>query len=126
MILVDTSIWIDHLHVGDPRLIELLGQSQVVTHQMVIGELALGRLKDRDLVLGSLAGLSSVVEASHGEVMHLVESKQLFGRGISLVDAHLLASLLLNPGTALWTRDKRLNQAAVDLAVDYIDEAQSL
>ncbi|MCU1407213.1 MAG: VapC toxin family domain ribonuclease [Glaciihabitans sp.] len=93
---------------------------------MVMGELALGQLKDRDIFLRSLAGLASIVAASHGEVMHLVESKQLHRRGLSLVDAHLVASLFLNPGTSLWTRDKRLKQAAVDLSLNNLDEAQPL
>ena len=86
---------------------------------MVIGELALGNIKDRETVLGSLEDLPSVVVSSHEEVMYLVTQRKLYGRGLSLVDAHLIASVLLNPEALLWTRDKRLRQAAADLGVGY-------
>jgi hypothetical protein len=119
MILVDTSIWIDHLHQAKPVLVDLLGRYSVRCHPMVIGELALGNIKDRETVLDSLDDLPSVVVASHDEVMYLVTQRKLYGRGLSLVDAHLIASVLLDPEALLWTRDKRLRQAAADLGVGY-------
>jgi predicted nucleic acid-binding protein len=115
MILVDTSIWIDHLHRPKPSLVEALSLSLVVQHPMVIGELAVGSVRDRTEFLRLLVDLPAVQVASHDEVMVAVERHRLYGRGLSLVDAHLVASLLLTPGARLWTRDRRLLEAARDL-----------
>ena len=117
MILVDTSIWIDHLHASDSELVRLLDESAVVTHPMVIGELALGRLKHRSKVLDALGGLTALPTASHAEVLRFVDAHHLYGTGLSLVDCHLLASTLLVPGTVLWTRDKRLTTEATKLGI---------
>jgi len=117
MILVDTSVWIDHFHRGDLELISLLERSLVLQHPMVIGELALGSLRDRQDVLGLLANLQSMPVATHAEVSRFVEVKVLYGQGLSLVGAHLLASTVLAPGARLWTRDKRLASAASRLGV---------
>ncbi|WP_308465418.1 type II toxin-antitoxin system VapC family toxin [Rathayibacter soli] len=119
MILVDTAVWIDHLHHAEPMLLELLKRTQVLGHPMVIGELALGSLRDRGDVLGLLAQLPSATVATHEEVMQLVQQRRLFGQGLSLVDAHLLASTLLTPGANIWTRDKRLAAAAAALDVAF-------
>lgn len=119
MILVDTSIWIDHLHRADDELIALLKNSRVATHPMIIGEIALGSLKSRSAVLDGLAGLVSLPTASHAEVLRLVEAHKLYGSGLSLVDCHLLASVLISPGTKLWTRDKRLSARAAKLSVSF-------
>jgi len=119
VILVDTSIWIDHLHKSDPELVRLLDDSAVLSHPIVIGELALGRINDRSQVLEALAGLSTLPTASHSELLQFVEVNRLFGTGLSLVDAHLLASTLLVPGTLLWTRDKRLRSEADKLSVGW-------
>lgn len=120
MILVDTAIWIDHLHRPEPALRALLEDSMVCTHPMVIGELALGSMRQRSQTLSFLVGLDSLPTAGHEEVLHLVEAHQLHGRGLSLVDAHLLASLRLSRATTLWTRDRRLRAAAerLDVAAD--------
>jgi predicted nucleic acid-binding protein len=118
MILVDTSIWIDHLHGSDTDLMRLLEQGEVATHPMIIGELALGSLGDRNAILGLLAGLRSVTVATHDEVLAFLENRRLYGRGLSLIDAHLLASALLTSSCALWTRDKRLSEVAHDFRVD--------
>jgi predicted nucleic acid-binding protein len=119
MILVDTSIWIDHLHRSDPELVSLLEQHEVATHPMVIGELALGALRDRAAVIGLLGGLLSVTAATDDEVLSFVASRQLYGRGLSLVDAHLLASALLTSSCVLWTRDKRLSGIAREFRVGW-------
>jgi predicted nucleic acid-binding protein len=119
VILVDTSVWIDHLHRTEPQLVALLESSSVATHEMVIGELALGGLRDRSTVLSSLAGLVSVTVVTHEELLHFVDQRGLAGVGLSLVDAHLLASSLTVPGTALWTRDKRLHRAAEHLGLAF-------
>jgi predicted nucleic acid-binding protein len=100
-------------------LVDLLGNSSVATHEMVIGELALGSLRDRSTVLASLAGLPSVSVVAHDELIHFVERRELSGTGLSLVDAHLLASSLTLPGTLLWTRDRRLHSAAEHLGLAF-------
>lgn len=117
MILVDTSIWIDHLRGGDEQLIHLLGTGQVLTHPFVIGELALGRLQNRDALLGALQDLPQTPVASEGEVLRFIESNSLFGIGIGYIDAHLLAAVRLAPGTRLWTRDRRLQEASIRLGL---------
>ena len=117
MILVDTSIWIDHLHRTEPDLVALLEEAEVCLHPMIIGELALGSLQDRSAILSMLADLPAVPVATHAEVLQLVESNALYGIGLSLVDAHLLAALRLSEATKLWTRDRRLHSAARQLGV---------
>jgi predicted nucleic acid-binding protein len=119
VILVDTSVWIDHLHLSDPHLVELLDRGEVIAHPMVVGELALGGLRNRAPVLDALAGLPSLDVALHSEVMHFVNERHLHGQGLSLVDAHLLASTILTPGTSLWTRDKRLREVSREAGLAY-------
>lgn len=112
MILVDTSVWIDHLRTGDPKLVELLQDGQVLTHPWVIGELALGRLSRRGEVLALLHNLPQATVATDVEVLTLIDNQQLFGLGVGYVDAHLLAATMLSTNARLWTRDKRLAAAA--------------
>lgn len=115
MILVDTSVWVDHLRRGDDVLARLLEEQRVLAHPWVIGELALGSLQNRDIILGSLAELPSAVVADHVEVMTLVERQRLWSLGIGYVDAQLLASVRLTPGSLIWTRDRALAGAARNL-----------
>lgn len=117
MILVDTSVWITHLRDGVGRLALLLEDGQVLGHPWVAGELALGTLAQRHVVLELLANLPQATTASDPEVMTLIETRQLFGRGIGFVDAHLLAATMLTDGSRLWTADQRLAAAAADLGV---------
>ena len=112
MYLVDTSIWVDHLRRGDAALVALLTDGQVLGHPAVIGEVGLGSLANRYEVLSLMANLPQAVPATHAEVMSYVDSHKLFGLGIGYVDAHLLASTALTAGSSLWTRDKRLRDAA--------------
>ena len=107
MILVDTSVWVEHLRRGLPRLATLLQGGEVMIHPWVIGELACGNLRNRAYVLELLQGLPAAVVASDSEVLLLTEREQLMGRGIGFVDAHLLASTKLSH-TKLWTQDRRL------------------
>ncbi|MGP9624191.1 MULTISPECIES: type II toxin-antitoxin system VapC family toxin [unclassified Corynebacterium] len=116
MILVDTSVWIDHLHRGDPHLVECLDNGLVLSHPGVIEELALGSMKNRGSVLGLLGSLRFAPQLTHGEVLTLVDNHRLRGRGLSAIDVHLLGSALV-VGASLWTRDKRLTTAATDLGV---------
>lgn len=117
MILVDTSIWIDHLRVTQSALVDLLEQGHVVTHPFVIGELALGSIACRREFLGFLQDLPALSVVSHDEFMTFVEGRGLFGSGIGLVDGHILAAALLAPGTRVWSRDRRLALAAQALGV---------
>ena len=112
MILVDTSIWIDHLRTGDPELGELLRDGQVLAHPWVTGELALGHLSRRSEILGLLHNLPQATLATDDEVLTLIDKRQLFGLGIGYVDAHLLAATTLTTAARLWTRDKRLAAVA--------------
>ncbi|MFZ2973540.1 MAG: type II toxin-antitoxin system VapC family toxin [Ferribacterium limneticum] len=117
MILVDTSIWIDHLRQRDERLSKLLNQGQVLAHPFVIGELALGSLQNRTAILGALQDLPQAPVATEGEVLSFIEQNALYGIGIGYIDAHLLAAVRLSPGATLWTRDKRLLAAATSLGL---------
>lgn len=118
MILVDSSVWIDHLRFNDPALSELLERRRVLSHPFVIGELALGGLRQRDAVLGALRGLPRSLVATDEEVHAFIDRHMLFGIGIGYVDAHLLAGASLNAGALLWTRDKTLRIAAARLGLD--------
>ncbi|MDM0045653.1 PIN domain-containing protein [Variovorax dokdonensis] len=115
MILVDTSVWIDHLARGDTQLQALLEEDQVLAHPFVIAEIALGSLPRRAETLDALRALPSAPIATNEETMGFLEKERLFGLGIGYVDLHLLASTRLQPTTYLWTRDKRLLSAALQL-----------
>ncbi|MBV8185407.1 MAG: type II toxin-antitoxin system VapC family toxin [Hyphomicrobiales bacterium] len=117
MILPDTSVWIDHLRAGDKALVKLLNDGMVLAHPFVIGELALGNLRQREIVLQALADLPHASVATDAEVLHFIERQALSGRGIGYVDAHLLAAVRLTAGTQLWTHDKRLHGLAVRLGM---------
>jgi predicted nucleic acid-binding protein len=114
--LVDTSVWVDHLSRGNPALVDLLEAGEVETHPFVVGELALGHLRWREGILEYLAALPPVPPAEHGEVLRLVEERGLAGSGLGWVDAHLLASALLG-GTRVWTLDRPLASAAASLGI---------
>tara|TARA_B100000614_G_scaffold171367_1_gene152541 strand:- start:2182 stop:2571 length:390 start_codon:yes stop_codon:yes gene_type:complete len=118
VILVDTSVWVDHLRAGDRELARLLERNQARMHPFVVGELACGNLSRRREVLDLLRGLPPVPVADQDEVLFLIERHGLMGRGIGFIDAHLLAATLLSHATCLWTRDKRLAEVARDLGVD--------
>lgn len=112
MILVDTAVWADHLGKPNPRLIDLLNIQQIYSHPHVIGELALGNLRQFDVIIRFLQYLPQPTIASNSEVLEMIRQHELSGSGIGYSDSHLIASLLLTPGSLLWTRDKRLNNVA--------------
>ncbi len=122
MILVDTAVWIDHLHAAEPRLVEQLELDAVGCHPVVIEELALGSIARRDIVLDLLGNLTQFPTAQHAEILHLVERRQLWGRGLSAADVHLMAAVVMVEGAKLWTRDKRLKAASLDAGVLLFDE----
>lgn len=117
MILVDTSVWINHFRKTDVLLSELLRKGRVLTHPFIIGELAVGNLRQRELILGALNDLPKATVADDVEVLGYIDQRSLAGSGIGYLDAHLLASVQLTPDALLWTRDKRLGQVAALLGV---------
>jgi predicted nucleic acid-binding protein len=116
MILVDTSVWVDHLRHGSARLGQLLADGEVSSHPYVIGELACGFLTKRAEILSLLDTLPKVVEADHSEVLRLLDTQRLYGRGLGWIDAYLLASAVLTH-TPLWTLDKTLARIATAMGV---------
>jgi predicted nucleic acid-binding protein len=114
VILVDTSLWVEHLRAGSAGLQALLHDGQVLCHPFVMGELACGNLRMRQQVLDLLAALPEARLAEHHEVLHLLDSSHLYGRGLGWVDLHLLASALIS-GCALWTLDRPLQRVAAAL-----------
>ena len=122
MVLVDTSVWVDHLRAKDTSLVGLLELGKVAIHPIIIGELACGNLANRELLLGLWQRLPHAVQASHGEALVYLHAHQLMGKGIGWVDVHLLASVRLTPGTLLWTRDKRLADRAEALGCHWLAE----
>jgi len=117
VILVDTSVWINHLRLASAILSELLDDGEVLVHPFVLGELALGNLRRRDAFLSDLRDLPRAAVATDEEVISLIDRQTLFGRGIGYVDAHLLAAARLTAGTKLWTHDRRLQAVAAQLGV---------
>jgi len=108
VILVDTSVWIDHLRAGSAALARLLDHGEVLGHPWVVGELALGHLGQRGEVIRLLASLPQATVATPAEVLILIERHSLYGVGIGYVDAQLLAATKLTPGATLWTSDRPL------------------
>jgi predicted nucleic acid-binding protein len=115
VILVDTSVWVQHLRRSDAVLARLLEHGEVLIHPFIVGELAMGGLWRREAVLNDLQELPAATAAADVEVLDFVERMKLYGRGIGYVDAHLLASARLTPDCALWTRDRRLAAIAAEL-----------
>lgn len=112
MILVDTSVWVDHIRKADAWMLHLLEQGEVLLHPFVAVELALHTVANRLTFLRDLKDLPLALTAGHEEVMALIGGKSLFGKGLGYVDSHLFASALLMTDVRLWTKDKRLRAVA--------------
>ena len=117
MVLVDTSIWINHFRSGDDRLEKLLDEQKVLGHPFVIGEIALGELSNMSAILKDLASLPAAAVASDDEVLHFVADRSLAGEGIGLIDVHLLAATFLTLGSKLWTLDRKLFAVAARMKI---------
>ena len=117
MILADTSVWIDYLRSGNKELRQYLNQGQIVIHPFIITELALGSLKDRTKTLALLDLLPQVQVAQLSEIRTMIEARRLYNLGIGFTDAHLIASVLINPPTLLWTRDEQLRKVSEALSI---------
>jgi len=120
MVLVDTSVWVQHLRQGSPALARLLNDGQVVCHSFVVGELACGNLRNRSEILVLLNSLPRAETATHEEILQFIDTNRLMGKGLGYVDIHLLASAVLT-GVEFWTLDKRLRQAAIRLDLAHIE-----
>jgi len=118
MVLVDTSVWVSHLREMNTDLVRLLDDGEVACHPFIVGELACGNLNKRTIILSLLEALPTVATVEHAEVMTFIESRKLMGKGLGYVDVHLLASAVLSE-LAIWTLDKRLEQAADFLSISY-------
>jgi len=118
VILVDTSVWVHHLRRGDEHLRSLLIDGQVLCHLFVVGEIACGALRNRREILSLLAALPLAPIAEHEEVLRLIESRSLYGRGIGWIDAHLVASALLSR-SPLWTLDRKLRAVSSSFDISY-------
>lgn len=114
--IVDTSVFVDFLRSGDAAVSQALEAGRVLSHPFVIGEIALGHIKNRDDVLGLMSALPKAIVATDDEALAFIRRFSLFGRGIGYVDAHLLAAARLS-GSTLWTRDKKLQSVAKELAL---------
>ena len=117
MILVDTSVWIDHLRKPEVKLQELLQNDEVVTHPFVRLELALGSIANREQVLSGFVLLPQVPVAEVGELFSLLELRKLYRRGIGVTDLHLIASALFDKTISIWTRDRRLGEIAEEFGL---------
>jgi len=118
VVLVDTSVWVEHLRRGEPRLEALLGESDVLCHPFVVGELACGQLRNRGQILELLTALPSLGKAGDDEVLEFVGRNRLHGKGLGLIDMHLLASSVMTR-QPIWTFDARLAKSAAELGLRY-------
>ena len=124
MILVDTSVWIDHMRSPIPALIAHLRNGNVLCHEMVIGELACGNLRSRETALSDLKALPLAATLTGAEVLDLIENRELMGRGIGYVDVNLIVTTLADGGATLWTTDRRLRRVAEDLGIAHIADSE--
>jgi predicted nucleic acid-binding protein len=117
VILADTTVWIDHFRSENAAMRKQLKERNIVIHPFIIGELALGSLQERPKTLAWMDQLPRVPVAQLREVRQMIEVRSLYSRGIGLMDAHLIASILIHPSTRLWTLDKRLSNVASELGI---------
>ena len=118
MILADTSVWVDHLRAGNRRLADLLSSGEVCCHPMIAGELACGNMRQRKEIIALLHALPTLDRVTDDEILFFIEKHRLYGKGLGLIDMHLLSSCLL-AGARLWTLDKRLKQASSRIGVGF-------
>jgi predicted nucleic acid-binding protein len=118
MVLVDTSVWVSHLHDGNVGLDKLLNDGEVVSHPFIVGELACGNLKNRREILIYLQSIPIAILAEDGEVLKFIENYQLMGKGLGYIDVHLIAAALLTD-TPLWTFDKTLDKITKKIGINY-------
>jgi len=125
MVLIDTSIWIDHLRKSNRKLVSLLEEQTVTIHPFILGELACGNLHNRKEIITLLHALPSITKADDDELLFFIERHELMGRGVGLVDIHLLAACHLD-SCHLWTKDKRLKNIAVEMKIAFTRQSNSI
>jgi len=118
MVLVDTSVWVSHLRVGNVGLEKLLNDGEVVCHPFIIGEIACGNLKNRREILIHLQSLPKTILAEDAEVLEFIENHQLMGKGLGYIDIHLIAAAVLTD-VPLWTFDKTLDKITGKIGINY-------
>jgi predicted nucleic acid-binding protein len=118
MVLVDSSVWVEHLRSGDIGLENLLNEGHVVCHLFIVGELACGNLSNRSEILSLLHALPLATHAEHEEVMHFIENYSLMGKGLGYIDMHLMVSALLTK-VPIWTLDNKLKEVSLKLGIEY-------
>ena len=124
MVLIDTSVWIDHLRKSNKRLVSFLEEETVTIHPFVLGELACGNLHNRKEIIALLHALPFITKADDDELLFFIERHALMGRGIGLIDMHLLAACHLD-SCLLWTKDKRLRDIAVEMKIEFTQQSNS-
>jgi len=118
MILVDSSVWIDHFRTENRLLSRLLLQGAVVMHEFILGELAIGNFKNRKVILSLLGSIPKLSKLTHDEFLYFLEKNSFYGKGVGFIDIHLLGSTKL-AGVKIWTLDKRLRELAESLNLNY-------
>jgi predicted nucleic acid-binding protein len=118
VVLVDTSVWVDHFRVASGSLASLLEMDEVAVHPFVLGELACGNLANRKEIIALLHALPPVNKVEDDELLLFMERHALMGRGVGLIDVHLLASCHLD-GCRLWTKDKRLQALSTEMEIEF-------
>ena len=118
MVVVDTSIWIDFLYKGNSNMEELLINGNVATHEFIIGELSCGNIKNRESFFEMIKKLPAVESVLFNEIIFFINKHKLYGKGLGLIDCHILASVYLH-NFKLWTKDKKLNQQAEELFIQF-------
>jgi predicted nucleic acid-binding protein len=117
VILVDSSVWIAHFDAPNDALLELLRINQAGMHPFVLGEIALGHVRNRNKILAELGELPRLIVVNDDEVLDFIVQNSLFGLGVGYVDVHLLMSAAVRPGCSVWTIDQRLRRAAQKLSL---------
>jgi predicted nucleic acid-binding protein len=115
-VVVDSNVWVHHWRSRNPLLMAMVDDGEVWTHPLIIGELSMGTLRDRERTLWDLTRLGRPPLATDAETRQMVEARRLWGRGIGWNDAKILASVVIG-GCRLWTRDVRLDEVAGELGV---------
>ena len=122
LVLADTSVWVEHFRLGVPLFEELLASQRLLGHPLVVGELACGNLREREATLLLLDELPSAALATAAEVREAIERRRLYGRGVGLVDVHLLVAAMLTHSATLWSRDRRLRALASEAGIAFSED----
>ena len=122
LVLADTSVWVEHFRLGVPLFEELLASQRLLGHPLVVGELACGNLREREATLLLLDELPSAALATAAEVREAIERRRLCGRGVGLVDVHLLVAAMLTHSATLWSRDRRLRALASEAGIAFSED----